>query len=86
LNNGKANDIVTFEELQLATGYKTPESVVSCLIRAGVKFLPGKGDKIWTTIGAMEAAMGLSGDDEGKPPQLGVCREKGEMAKVRRST
>ena len=60
-DNQKTNSfIVSQEELKIITGYKRPAEIAACLTRQGVKFLTGKRGQIWTTIGAIEFAMGSS--------------------------
>lgn len=50
--------IVTPAELKAATGYDRPSDIEKCLRKNGVRFLYGKSG-IYTTIDALNAAMGL---------------------------
>lgn len=52
------SQIVTPEELKAATGYDRPGDIEKCLRKNGVRFLYGKRG-IYTTIDALNAAMGL---------------------------
>jgi hypothetical protein len=52
------SSIVTPEELKAATGYDRPGDIEKCLRKNGVRFLYGKKG-IYTTIDALNAAMGL---------------------------
>jgi hypothetical protein len=61
--------LVTLEQLKVATGYDRPGDVEKCLRKNGVRFLYGKSG-IYTTIDALNAAMGLKSDnlpDNGRP-------------------
>lgn len=53
--------IVTTEELKAATGYERPGDIEKCLRKNGVRFLYGKAG-IYTTIDALNAAMGITKD------------------------
>jgi hypothetical protein len=52
--------VVTYEDLQAITGYKNPNEVAGCLIRQGIKFFTGIHKRPWTTLGAIELAMGAT--------------------------
>jgi hypothetical protein len=54
--------IVTFEQLKAATGYDSASGVERCLRKNGVRFLYGKLG-IYTTVDAINAAMGLKLDN-----------------------
>lgn len=57
--------ILTLEDLKAATGYKQIGDVEACLRKNGVRFLYGRsGSKsaIYTTMDALNAAMGLQSD------------------------
>jgi hypothetical protein len=54
--------LVTLEQLKVATGYDRPGDVEKCLRKNGVRFLYGKSG-IYTTIDALNAAMGLKFDN-----------------------
>lgn len=55
------SSIVTPEELKAATGYDRPGDIEKCLRKNGVRFLYGKKG-IYTTIDALNAAMGIMPD------------------------
>lgn len=57
---GKSNQLLNFNELQEITGYKSPTKVAACLRNSGVKFLIGKYGRPFTTLGAIELAMGAT--------------------------
>jgi len=50
--------LVDINELKAVTGYKQASDVEKCLRKDGVRFLYGKAG-IYTTIDALNAAMGL---------------------------
>lgn len=56
------NAIVTPADLKAATGYDRPSDIEKCLRKNGVRFLYGKTG-IYTTIDALNAAMGLKSDN-----------------------
>lgn len=51
--------LIDTEQLKNVTGYDRPGDIERCLRAAGVRFLYGKSGKIFTTIDAINAAMGL---------------------------
>ena len=57
---GKSNDILGFNDLQDITGYKSSSQVAASLRNSGVKFLLGKSGRPYTTLGAIELAMGAT--------------------------
>ena len=52
------SQLITLEQLKIATGYDRPGDVEKCLKKNGVRFLYGKSG-IYTTLDALNAAMGL---------------------------
>ncbi|MEY3760049.1 MAG: hypothetical protein RIR39_1540 [Pseudomonadota bacterium] len=54
-------NLVSLNELKQITGYKTAPAVEECLTKNGVRFLYGRHG-IYTTIDAINAAMGISKD------------------------
>lgn len=54
-------DLISLNELKQITGYKTAPAVEQCLVKNGVRFLYGRHG-IYTTIDAINAAMGISKD------------------------
>ena len=58
----KMAELVTLDQLKIATGYDRPGDVEKCLRKNGVRFLYGKNG-IYTTIDALNAAMGLKSDN-----------------------
>lgn len=57
--------IIDHDQLQAATGCKTKESLETVLRSQKVPFLYGKNGRIFTTLTALDAAMGL------RPEQMG---------------
>jgi len=53
--------IVTLDQLKIATGYNSASAVEQCLRKNGVRFLYGKSG-IYTTVDALNAAMGLKSE------------------------
>lgn len=51
--------LVSYEQLQAATGCKTRESLEKVLRAQKVAFLYGKNGRVFTTLTALDAAMGL---------------------------
>ena len=51
--------IVTSKDLQEATGYERPCDVEKCMKKNGVAILYGKNGTVFTTIDAINAALGL---------------------------
>ncbi len=62
------SNIVTSDDLKSATGYDRTADIEKCLRKNGVRFLYGKKG-IYTTIDALNAAMGLKsvGTDKKEP-------------------
>lgn len=54
--------LVSIDQLKIATGYDRPGDIERCLRKNGVRYLYGQGGKIFTTIDAINAAMGLKFD------------------------
>ena len=65
------NQIVTQEELKAATGYDRPGDIEKCLRKNGVRFLYGKKG-IYTTIDALNAAMGLHKGNQAPVKQIDI--------------
>lgn len=59
--------VITQEVLQEATGYQRQGDIEKVLQASGIKFFPGKGGRIWTTIELINAAGGLTQIDLQKP-------------------
>lgn len=55
--------LVSIDQLKIATGYDRPGDIERCLRKNGVRYLYGQGGKIFTTIDAINAAMGLKLND-----------------------
>lgn len=55
--------LVSIDQLKIATGYDRPGDIERCLRKNGVRYLYGQGGKIFTTIDAINAAMGLKSND-----------------------
>ena len=54
--------LVNLEQLKQITGYYRPGDIERCLKKNGIRFLYGQGGKIFTTIDAINAAMGLKSE------------------------
>ena len=51
--------IITHEQLKTATGFDSNASIEKCLRQQHVAVLYGKNGRVFTTIDALNAAMGL---------------------------
>lgn len=56
------SNLVTLAQLKTATGHTQTGKVEACLIKNGVRFLYGRNGGIFTTIDALNAAMGIGKD------------------------
>jgi len=65
------SQIVTPEELKAATGYDRPGDIEKCLRKNGVRFLYGKKG-LYTTIDALNAAMGLHKGNQAPVKQIDI--------------
>jgi hypothetical protein len=61
--------IVTLEQLKSVTGYNRPGDIERCLKKNGVRFLYGQGGKIFTTLDAINAALGLKSQPSNDAPE-----------------
>lgn len=52
--------LIQFDELQQVTGYTRQADVERCLQRQGVRFFRGRNGAIWTTLEALNVALGVS--------------------------
>ncbi|MCB1606071.1 MAG: hypothetical protein KDI71_03705 [Xanthomonadales bacterium] len=59
--------VLTFNQLQEATGYQRLSDVERCLKDQGIRFFRGKGG-IWTTIELVNAAGGLTPNAAAEEP------------------
>ncbi len=64
------NTLITIEQLKSVTGYNRPGDIERCLRGAGVRFLHGKDGKIFTTVDAINAAMGLKFEISGTTEEV----------------
>jgi hypothetical protein len=55
-----SEQLINHDQLRAATGCKTRESLEKILREQQVRFLYGAGGKLFTTVEAVNAAMGLS--------------------------
>lgn len=62
--------VLTTDDLLAATGYDRPADLCRSLDKQGVRYLKGKGGKPWTTVGLIEAAVGLVPQGRGSESQL----------------
>ncbi len=56
------SSVVTFEQLKTITGYSISSCIEACLNKNGVRFLYGRNGGIFTTVDALNAAMGIAKD------------------------
>jgi hypothetical protein len=52
--------VVQLEDLQAITGYQRAADVERCLRDQGIRYFRGRNGVLWTTLGLIEAAGGLS--------------------------
>lgn len=52
--------IIPYETLQTQVGGRTPAEVAARLAAAGIRCIRGKNGKPWTTIDAINAALGIT--------------------------
>ncbi|NOT13580.1 MAG: hypothetical protein HOP23_17430 [Methylococcaceae bacterium] len=55
--------LIDSEQLQKATGYERPGDLEKCLKNNGVRVLYGKNGQPFTTLDAINAALGLKTSD-----------------------
>ncbi len=51
---------VNFEALQKLTGFNTPSEIAASLSAQGIKFFRGKYGRPWTTLDAINIALGIN--------------------------
>lgn len=56
------------EDLERLTGYKRQGDLEKWLRQNGVPFFRGQGGRVWTTLEACNAALGLTRKGEPPPP------------------
>lgn len=61
--SGETMSVLDLETLKRMTGYKTAAEIALCLSGQGIKYARGKRGIIWTTTTAVDAALGISGDE-----------------------
>ena len=65
------NPLITTDQLKTATGYDRPGDIEKCLRKNGVRVLYGKGGKIFTTLDAINSALGVkSGGEEDETNEI----------------
>jgi hypothetical protein len=52
--------IITTDELKLATGFESNSAIERCLRKQKIPLLHGKGGAVFTTLDAINSALGLS--------------------------
>lgn len=62
-----ADHIVPFEELQRRSGVRQAAAVERWAQREGIRYFHG-GDGIWTTLEALNAALGVLPANDAPPP------------------
>ena len=55
MNSGTINQ----DLLKELTGYKKPVEIAACLAKQGIPYFIGKRGRVWTTIDAVNAVMGV---------------------------
>ena len=55
MNSGTINQ----DLLKELTGYKKPVEIAACLSKQGIPYFIGKRGRVWTTIDAVNAVMGV---------------------------
>ena len=55
MNTGTINQ----DLLKELTGYKKPVEIAACLAKQGIPYFIGKRGRVWTTIDAVNAVMGV---------------------------
>jgi hypothetical protein len=62
--------LITLDHLKAITGYDRPGDIERCMKKNGIRFLYGQGGTIFTTIDAINAAMGLKNQDFNATPEV----------------
>ncbi len=62
LNTGTINQ----DLLQELTGYKKPVEIAACLAKQGIPYFHGKRGRVWTTLDAVNVAIGAKINDDGQ--------------------
>ncbi|MCU7806400.1 MAG: DUF4224 domain-containing protein [Candidatus Thiodiazotropha sp. (ex Semelilucina semeliformis)] len=58
---------ITYERLQELTGYERPSELKKCLKSQGITFLRGKAGHPFTTLTALNRAMGIDNTQKDEP-------------------
>ena len=53
------NHTINQDQLKELTGYKKPVDIAACLAKQGIPYFIGKRGRVWTTIDAVNAVMGV---------------------------
>ncbi len=54
------SNIVTFEELKKILDYEDQRQIIACLTENKIPFRKGKRGRPWTTVDAINSAMGIN--------------------------
>ncbi|MBV2138543.1 MAG: hypothetical protein KUF79_17185 [Candidatus Thiodiazotropha sp. (ex Ctena orbiculata)] len=54
------NNIVTFDELKKILDYEDQRQIIACLTENNIPFRKGKHGRPWTTVDAINSAMGIT--------------------------
>lgn len=57
-------DLITLDQLKKATGHKTISGVERCLQKQGIKVIYGKKGFLFTTVDAINNALGINKETE----------------------
>ena len=52
--------------LQELTGYNKPIDIAACLAKQGIPYFIGKRGKVWTTLDAVNFAIGARNNEDGQ--------------------
>lgn len=56
------NSIVTFDDLKRILNYEDQRQIIACLTENKIPFRKGKHGRPWTTVDAINSAMGIRKD------------------------
>ena len=58
--------------LKELTGYKKPVDIAACLAKQGIPYFIGKRGRVWTTLDAVNVAIGAKINDDGQQDTIEV--------------
>ncbi|MFC1843277.1 DUF4224 domain-containing protein [Thermodesulfobacteriota bacterium] len=68
MNTGTINQ----DQLKELTGYEKPAEIASCLSRQGIPYFIGKRGRVWTTLDAVNVAIGARNNEDGQQDTIEV--------------